>query len=168
MPTQLCELNNKTKPFSDSETDFSDYGKISFYAKNNGKCDVAFDKMKIYINAVTWFSPAVENTSDSSCVIPADGQWHKITLDLDSLYLHGNECFFTFANEKLDYTFKYTFEFSGTDGETDISVDHFRFTPSDAESGTRFEAKISNADNPLEFISAVFTTIIGFFFNALT
>ena len=162
-PAQLFNADGKTKPFRDIETDWSSYGKISFYARNNGNDDITLDAMRIYVDAYSWYSPAVEGTKDSSYVIPADGEWHKITLDLDSLYLSGNECGFTYANEKLDYVFKFQLEFSGENA--DISIDEFSFAPSAEAIGTRFEANVADADNPFEFISALFTMFIGLFAN---
>ncbi len=160
-PIQLYEIDRKAKPFSDTDTDWSSYGKISFYVRNNGDSDISLDAFRIYIDAYSWYSPAVEGIKDSSFVIPSDGEWHKVTLDLDSLYLSGNKCGFTYANEKLDYVFKFQLEFSGENA--DISIDSFDFTPSADKLGTRFEASIANADNPFEFISALFTMFIGFF-----
>ncbi len=162
-PIQLYKIDGKTKPFSDTDTDWSNYGKISFYARNNGSNDITLDALKIYIDAYSWYSPAVEGAKDSSYVIPADGEWHKITLDLDTLYLSGNECGFTYANEKLDYVFKFQFDFSGENA--DISIDEFNFEPSAEKLGTRFEANVSDADGLFEFISALFTMFIGFFAN---
>ncbi len=162
-PVQLYKDGLKTKPFYDTDTDWSNYGKISFYVRNNGNTDISLDSFRIYIDAYSWYSPAVEGTKDSSYTIPADGEWHKVTLDLDSLYLSGNECGFTYANEKLDYVFKYQLEFSGDNA--DISIDEFRFTPSAEALGTRFEASVTDADNPFEFIIALFTMFIGLFAN---
>lgn len=162
-PIQLYKIDGKTKPFSDTDTDWSNYGKISFYARNNGSNDITLDALKIYIDAYSWYSPAVEGAKDSSYVIPADGEWHKVTFDLDSLYLSGNECGFTYANEKLDYVFKFQLDFSGENA--DISIDEFNFEPSAEKFGTRFEANVSDADGLFEFISALFTMFIGFFAN---
>ncbi len=162
-PIQLYKTDGKLKPFKDTDTNWSSYGKISFYARNNGNTDITLDALRIYVDAYSWYSPAVEGTKDSTFVIPADGEWHKVTLDLDSLYLSGNECGFTYANEKLDYVFKFQLEFSGENA--DISIDEFRFAPSADTLGTRFEASVADADNPFEFISAIFTMFIGLFAN---
>ncbi len=162
-PTQLYKIDGKDKSFADTDTDWSNYNKISFYVRNNGDTEVTLDTLRIYVNSYSWYSPAVEGTKDSTFVIPADGEWHKVTLDLDSLYLSGNECGFTYANEKLDYVFKFQLEFSGKNA--DISIDDFLFAPSAESLGTRFEANIADADNPFEFISALFTIFIGFFAN---
>ena len=162
-PVQLYKINGKLKPFLDTDTDWSSYGKISFYVRNNGSSDITLDALKIYVDAYSWYSPAVEATKDSSYVIPADGEWHKVTFDLDSLYLSGNECGFTYANEKLDYVFKFQLEFTGENA--DISIDEFNFAPDAEELGTRFDASVEDADNPFEFISALFTMFIGLFAN---
>ena len=162
-PVQLYKTNGKLKPFLDTDTDWSSYGKISFYVRNNGNTDIALDAFRIYVDAYSWYSPAVEGTKDRSFVIPADDEWHKVTFDLDSLYLSGNECGFTYANEKLDYVFKFQLEFSGENA--DISIDEFNFAPDAEELGTRFDASVEDADNPFEFISALFTMFIGLFAN---
>lgn len=162
-PVQLYKINGKLKPFLDTDTDWSSYGKISFYVRNNGNTDIVLDAFRIYVDAYSWYSPAVEGTKDSSYVIPADGEWHKVTFDLDSLYLSGNECGFTYANEKLDYVFKFQLEFTGENA--DISIDEFNFAPDAEKLGTRFDASVEDADNPFEFISALFTMFIGLFAN---
>ncbi len=161
-PVQLFKVDN-VKPFQDTATDWSKYGKISFMARNNGTADVTLNSMKIYVNSTRWYSPAVDGSKDSAYILPADGKWHEITLDLDKLYRSANECGFTYANEKLDYVFKFQLDFSGENA--DISIDSFEFAPSAENVGTRFEADIADADNAFEFISAMFTMFIGFFAN---
>lgn len=163
-PLQLFKTDS-LKPFKDTETDWSSYGKISFMARNNGTQDITLEAMRIYVDAYRWYSPAVEGEKDSAYILPADGQWHKITLDLDSLYLSANECGFTYSNEKLKYVFKFQLEFSGENA--DLSIDAFEFSPSAENVGTRFEADITEADNLFEIISAMFTIFIGFFANSL-
>ena len=161
-PAQLYKID-KAKPFTDIDTDWSSYGKLSFMARNNGTADISLDEMRIYVDAYRWYSPAAQGVKDSSLILPADGEWHKITLDLDSLYLFGNECGFTYANEKLTYVHEFRFEFSGANA--DLSIDSFEFAPSAEKLGTRFEADIADADNVFEVISAMFTTVIAFFAN---
>lgn len=161
-PVQLYKID-KTKPFIDTQTNWSNYGKLIFMARNNGTADINLNEMRIYVDAYRWYSPATQGIKDSSFILPADGEWHKITLDLDSLYLFGNECGFTYANEKLNYVYKFQLEFSGNNAN--LSVDSFEFAPSAEKLNTRFEASIADADDPFEFISAVFTTVIAFFAN---
>lgn len=155
---------DKTVKFEDTDYDYSDYSKISFFVRNNGNENVSLDMLKIYTDAKIWYSPKVSGTNDSAAVITADGEWHKITLELDSLYLFGNECGFTFSNERLKKVREMKFCFS-SEGNADISLDEFRFTPSNEKTGIRFEAKIKDADNMLEIISAVFVSTLGAIFN---
>ena len=42
------------------------------------------------------------DTKDNDFTIPADKEWHKITLDLTKLNFRGNECGIVYGNEKLD------------------------------------------------------------------
>ncbi len=149
----------KTVLFRDDDSDYSDYGKITFKIRNNGSSDISFDSLKISKSAVTWYSPAVENTAETGAVIPADGKWHGFTLDLNSLYLFGNECGITYPNDKLGKVTDIEFCFSGENAE--ISIDEIRFAPSSEQFGMRFEAKTKNADNLGEFLSAIVIGFIG-------
>lgn len=150
--------------FRDSDTNYGDYGKVSFYVRNNGKSDVVFEGFRFYKNALTWYSPAVAGTNEPQTVIPADGEWHCITLDLNSLYLYGNECGLTYPSNKLKKVEDIKLCFS-SDGEADISIDQIRFAPSTEKVGVRFDADIKNADNFAEILSAMFVTVIGLFAN---
>ncbi len=161
-PVLTYKKNEKTESFFDTDTYYGGYGKVSFYVRNNGKSDVSFEGFKLYKNALIWYSPAVAGTNEPQTVIPADGEWHCITLDLNSLYLFGNECGLTYPSNKLKKVEDIKLCFS-SDGETDISVDQIRFAPSTENAGVRFNADIKNADNFGEIISAMFVTVIGLF-----
>lgn len=163
-PVLTCKKNGKTEQFFDSDADYSGYGKVSFYVRNNGNADVTFEGMKLYKSSLTWYAPAVEGTNEPQTVIPADGEWHCVTLDLNSLYLFGNECGITYPNDKLDEVKSIKLCFS-SDGEADVSLDQIRFAPSTENVGMRFNADIKNADNFAEIISAMFVTVIGLFAN---
>lgn len=160
-PVTTYKKNSFTNYFRDTDRDYSDYGKVSFYVKNNGSSDVSIDALKFYRSSLRWYAPAVDGTGDPQYIIPADGQWHLVTFDLDSLYLSGNECGFTYSNNRLSKVSSIKLCFS-CDGEADISVDEFRFEPSYSDPGIRFEASFEKADNIIELFSTVLTTIIGF------
>lgn len=161
-PVLTCEKNGKTQQFFDSDADYSGYGRVSFYIRNNGNADVTFEGMKLYKNSLVWYSPAVAGTNEPQTVIPADGEWHCITLDLNSLYLFGNECGATYSNDKLDEVKNIKLCFS-SDGEADVSLDQIRFAPSTENVGTRFDVSLKNADNFVEILSAMAVTVIGLF-----
>ncbi len=72
-----------------------------------------------------------------------DGEWHKITLDLDRIYLSGNEGGIAYSNERLDTVKNIKFVFSADFGEdADLSLDGIEFTPSAQDSGPRFDPDI--------------------------
>ena len=52
-----------------------------------------------------------------------------------------------------------------SEGEADIDLDCFRFAPEEKNSSFFFDAKLSDADNVLEFISAMFSSILGIIFK---
>lgn len=166
-PLRIYEDGFAAVNFLDEERCLSNYGTVSFYVRNNGTADITFDGLKLYENKALWYSPADTAAGQPESVIPADGEWHLVTLNLDKLCLWGNECGILFANDKLGFVRNIVFCFSGENA--DISLDHIRFTPATNEEVNRFDINIANADNILEFISGFFVTIIGAFaklFNA--
>ena len=145
--------------FSDIDMNYS-YGKMSFYLRNNGTEDVTLQKVKITASALRWYAPEVNDTKDIETVIPADGEWHLVTVDLNTLYLYGNECGVSLPSSRLRKVSDISFEFSGS-GESDISIDTIRFAPSEGKTGIRFDVDINNADTLFEKICAYFVNMIG-------
>ena len=153
-----------TKTLHDTDNNYSGYGKMSFYLRNNGSNEVKLSRIKITANSVLWYAPEVEGTRDTEAVIPADGEWHLITVDLNRLYLFGNECGASYSCRNLKNVNEIRFEFAG-EGESNISVDTVRFAPSTEKVGMRFDCDADKADTILEKISAFFVNIIGMFFS---
>ena len=58
--------------------------------KNNGKKDIILKRAVIDNKGIGIFSPAINGTTSVSQTIPADDSWHKITLNLNRLYLFLN------------------------------------------------------------------------------
>ena len=110
-----------------------------------------------------WYSPEADGSGDSSVIIPADGEWHKITLDLNTLYLYANECGAISPNNMIEYLLDMEFCFT-SEGEADIDLDNFKFIPEEENTSFRFEAKLSDADNLWEIICALFVGLLGIFF----
>lgn len=161
-PLMTFKENSLTKPLHDTDIDYGDYGKMSFCVKNNGDSEVRLSRIKITANSVLWYAPEVEGTRDTEAVIPADGEWHLITVDLNRLYLFGNECGASYSNRNLKNVSGIRFEFAG---EGSICVDSVRFAPSTENVGMRFDCDADNADTIFEKISAFFVNIIGMFFS---
>ena len=147
----------------DSERNFSHYGTLTFSVRNNGEKDIIFDSLRLYRESFMWYSPEVNSSGDSSCVIPADGEWHTLSLDLNTLYLYSNECGAISPNNMVKYLQNIDFCFV-SEGEADVDLDNFRFSPEEEDTSFRFEAKISDAENFWEFICAMFVSILGIFF----
>ncbi len=163
-PTISYEIDGKKIFHQDSQRDFSDYGKLTFSIRNNGEKDVTFDSFRIYRETFMWYSPEANGGHDSSVVIPADGEWHKVTLDLNALYLYANECGIISPNNMIKYIQDMKFCFV-SEGEADVDLDNFRFAPEEEDTSFYFETKLSDADNFLEFISAMFSSILSIFFR---
>lgn len=158
-PAISRDADGKTAYQYDMQKDLSDYGTLVFSVRNNGEKDVALEKVKLYRETFMLYSPEV----NSPVIIPADGEWHKITLDLNTLYLNGNECGIISPNNMITYLLGADFCFT-SEGEADIDLDNFRFAPEEENTSFRFEAKLSDAENLWEFICALFVSILGIFF----
>ncbi len=146
--------------FTDTETDYSSYGTLGFYIRNNGTEDITFSGLKLYKNSAVWYSPEISGTLDVETIIPADSQWHYISLNLNKLYHLGNECSLSYNNKKLEQIKMMEFSFSGScNSKSDISIDNISFSPSNDENGTSYDVNIKNADNIIELLTAIVLTI---------
>jgi len=120
-------------PFPSINRDYSLNAAISFQIKNTSGRPVTLDEMRFYTNAVTWFSPLVAGNSIPSAEIPADGQWHTVTLDLTKLCLFGDAKGFKASGNLLKNVFDIELRFLDSTavkgGSGTIYVDDFRFAP---------------------------------------
>lgn len=156
----LLVLEDKDRLFRDVDEDYTDYGTMSFYVKNDSQSDITLKGVRFYVNAVSWYAPEVDGSRTPQAVIPADGKWHKITLNLDRIYLNGNEGGIGYTNERLDTVREIDFVFDSGEN-TDLTINDVSFTPSSKEVKTDFSPDFSKADNILEIISAIFVNMIG-------
>ena len=163
-PVISYETDGKKKFFYDSQRDFSPYGTLTFSVRNNGEKDVIFDSFRIYRETFMWYSPEANGSHSSSVVIPADGEWHTVSLDLNALYLYADECGIISPNNMIKYIQEMKLCFV-SEGEADIDLDCFRFTPEEKNSSFFFDARLSDADNVREFISAMFSVVLGIIFK---
>ncbi len=159
-PVYTFMKGGKIRYFDRMLRDWRNYSSVSVMVRNNGGRDVELNSMKIYVNSVTWFAPEVNGCGEANTVIPADGQWHKLTFDLNRIYLFGNECGAVYSRRKLGDINGFRLCFKGAD--SDISVDDFRFTGDASDgSGIMFENCLRKADNPWEFLCGIFTSLFG-------
>lgn len=113
--------------------DYSMNAMVSFQVKNTSGRSVMLDEMRFYTNAITWFSPLKAGGGSTGVAIPADGQWHTVSLDLSSLCLYGNMDSFKASGGMLKNVFDIELCFSddaATKGDSGtIFVDDFQFAP---------------------------------------
>ena len=113
---------------SDIENNISNYGTLSFMVKNNGTKAVEISTVRFYVSDTVWYAP--ETTENSvSYTVPADGEWHKVTYDLNTLHQWGSKLTAAFGNEKLSDIRNIKLCFRNTTvGKADICLDGFSFT----------------------------------------
>lgn len=152
----------KIESFRDVDTDYSTYGEITFKIRNNGTKELTFEGLKLYETNFKWYSPTVTGTKDNKTIIPADNEWHTITLNLNRLNLRGNECGIAYSNGKLTEIKDIEFCFSGSENvSSDMSLDEISFSPLETTDEKYFDAEKENADNIFEKISCFFVNGIG-------
>ncbi len=148
------------KTFLDTDRNYGDFSKMSFYVRNSGTEEVTIKNIRFYVDSVFWFSPVADGTMNVETAIPADGEWHLVTVDLGRLCFFGNEGLPFSPNSTLDAVAEIRFEFTAADG-ADLSLDSVRFTPAFEDVGVRFEADFASCDTLGEKIAALFTKAIG-------
>lgn len=120
-------------------TDYSVNSTVSFKIKNTSGRSVTLDEMRFYTSAFAWYSPLVKGADSMAAEIPADGQWHTVTLDLTKLYLYGDTKGFGTNGKVLNKVNDIELRFSdGTAVKGDkgtLYVDDFQFTPKTAPDG---------------------------------
>ena len=162
-PTLTYKDGLKEISFRNADTDYSYYGTMSFYVKNTSSECVKLENIKFLKNTAVWYAPAIADTLDCATEIPADNQWHKITVDLNRVYHLGNECSLSYGNNTLKDIKNIEFCFSTESNDAVIYLDDISFSPETEIIGTRYDVDIKNADNIIEVFTAIFLTIFGKF-----
>ncbi len=155
----------KTLAFNDSNTDYSSFGKMSFSVRNCSKDNIILNEIKFKKQNIIYYSPAVSDTLSDSYVIPADGEWHTVSFDLNKMYLYGFETWFSYSAKKIKNVPDIEFCFESLGDNCVVNIDNIRFYPSVGEHGIGFDADKNNADNIFEYMSAVMVNFIGMIFT---
>lgn len=117
--------NSQRIRYYETNSNWSKYGSLSFKVRNTGKNAVAFNCIKLKADSFKWYEAAFRGEG----IIPADGQWHTITVELNNLSLFS---FGTgFANALKDVC-ELDVSFTGKIGSC-IDVDNFEFSPKKAD-----------------------------------
>ncbi|MBQ7542501.1 MAG: hypothetical protein IJT44_09455 [Clostridia bacterium] len=162
-PTAVCRDGSKDRQFRDARPDWRYYGKLAFRVRNTGAHSVKLRQVRLYTSATQWYAPLVDGTHGASAVIPADGEWHTVTLDLSQIFRAGNVCGVTYSRAKLGSVRQMRLCFSGEkDGK--VELDDFRFTPDGTEGAARrFIPRFDRARTPWEWLSALAMQIVALF-----
>lgn len=115
--------------------DYSANSTVSFKVKNTSYRPVSFDEMRFYTTVNTWYSPRVAGTGYTMADVPADGQWHSVTLDLTKLCLSGDAEGAVESgnviNNVLGIELWFSDETAMSGNSGTIYVDDFQFAPID-------------------------------------
>ncbi len=163
-PNFTYNENGKDVIFHDHDGNWSDYGALSFKVRVESQEAVKFNELRIDTSNSNyqWYTAKLVN---GDATIPADGEWHTITLDLNTLYPQGNKATSTYSHNVLKSVKNMTITFSdlGAAG-ADISVDDFRFTADGIEhEDVDVQLNLGNANSFFAKIKAFFMTLISWF-----
>lgn len=143
--------------FRDEGYDYSDYGSITFNVRNNGSKDITFDSVRIYANNVSWYS-----TAGSATVIPADGKWYEIEVNLNKLNIYGVDIGVPSSNETLGDITDVELVFFGDNA--DISFDDVRFVPENENNSYKPSVNILNFANVFKLIPLFIKSVLEYIF----
>ncbi len=138
----------KTVVFDNVDADWSDYGALRLQVKNCGKAPVRLNEIRLYTNEVGYYTPVCVETGLTGVTVPADGEWHKFTFDLDRLLLMGAGC--EKGNDKLKEVRRVSFRWEGANAE--LLLDDIRVLPeTDAQSGS-----VKTLEDVIAYLKALF------------
>lgn len=161
LPTMIyLDDDGLYKTFDDLDTDYSRFKTISFMIKNIGTEPIKLSSFNIYTSANLWFSPKVENEAGMSVTVAPDGEWHKVTLELDTLYLFGRNNGFLGNRYDLKTVYKLELCFEGENAS--VLLDDFTFSPSDTEA----KYNPANLGSAFRYVFKAIQAIIDFFAKA--
>ena len=119
-----------TYKFDDTYKDWSYYTSLSFMVRNNTSAPIVYNGLAIYVE-IGFFIPYIVNGQlGQTYVIPADGQWHEVIMDLEHQIFNGNTSNYGFSSTMADWfdeVLRAQFVFVANSGNLDVSVDDFRF-----------------------------------------
>ena len=152
----LYEKRNGKKVVYDSlDGDFSRYGALSLSFKNTGSAAVTLEGVRLYGQSETFYTPLCKENGRNSVVIPADGDWHTYTFDLNALGLSGSAVG-RWNNDTLTDVTEVRLCFSGKNAT--VLCDDIRFAPEGGSAKAPFLQRVVLFFRSLvERIKALFT-----------
>ena len=120
------------------------------------------------INDQIWVAPAIKDSNLVGTMIPADGNTHTITLDLDRLYPLANIAAESHKSNVLGVVFRAEFVFrDSADGAAEICIDDVTFGTEplnfSSSDSTEPAPKLSFFERIKAFFLSIYTKIVLFF-----
>ncbi len=115
------------KSIADLDCDFKKYKTMTFKVRNNGFADITFISLEID-GTDSKISPRIAEEKSFGTVIPADGNWYTVTLDLTKIYYTDFPQVISLRFNLEDIN-SFKFNFENESGDTsDISIDEIEFS----------------------------------------
>lgn len=143
-----------TQRYKDIDPDYTDYAELSFMVRNDGSEPAEVKGIRFYTEKLFWYSPA----ATQSLTVPADGQWHKLTFDLNELCISDCGCLKVNSNDVLGKVFDIRLLFNS---DAQLSFDSFEFAPDkEGSADTSLKVELSASNGILDLIKAPWLFII--------
>lgn len=153
--TTYTDENGAEQYFQEFRENWMNFKTMSVMVRNDGDSDINLSAVKIFKDNGKWVAPLVKGTLKTGTVIPADGEWHKITFCLDSLLFSGRilpaDATRTYLSDVRDVEF--CFEGEGAQ----LSLDEISFETS----GLATPVIKLLGIGPVSLLFNIITTIIG-------
>ncbi len=163
--TNLFTYGKKTRHFSDLDKDYRLIRTMTVQVRC-GETPVTLREVRLHVKGNKWYAPALNDRQGKDVVIPADGQWHTLTLDLDTLYRRGNACGATYSRLKLGEVEEIEFCFAGEAG-AQVQLDEIRCTPTGADGAkVRFVPRFALAKQPWDYLQCIVMRLLSPFTKA--
>lgn len=148
--------NAKSEIHDNLDTDLTAYGTLSLQVKNVGEKDVTLSGLRLYQGKALYYCPQCVNSGKNSVTVPADGQWHTLTFDLNRLGLYGSPAD-RWNNDTLTGVTELRLCFTGSGAS--LQIDDLSFAPENAgqqNAGSLLQRLISFFHALFEKIRAAF------------
>ncbi len=155
--TKYVNENNEENIFLEFNQNWQNYKKMSVMVRNDGENDIVISNVKIIKDNGKWVAPVVDGTKSTSATIPADGEWHEIVFNMNTLYFSGKRLPAAASRTYLTDVSDVEFCFDGENAR--LSMDEISFETSGMSSPI---IKLMSYD-PVSLLFNLVSTIAGFF-----
>jgi len=155
--TEYVNEENEKNIFLEFNQNWANYKTMSVMVRNDGDSDIIFSGLKIYKENGKFVTPLINGTKNCNTVIPADGKWHEVTFNLNTMLLNGKKLPVAASRTYLTDVIDVEFCFEGENAQ--ISMDEISFETSGL---TAPVIKLLGFD-PISLLFNAITSIIGLF-----